>query len=79
MNDLIEILSPFRSERFSFFHMERYIQSSMGTIPSESNIEGILVHSVELFYNTGMPELARKWERILENYRLAKQLHQQSA
>ena len=38
-----------------------------------SNIEQILSHSVNLFYNTGMPDLAQKWERILANYRSTKQ------
>ena len=50
--------------------MERI--NSLRNFTNENNIERILEDSVQLFFQTGMPELAEKWEKILLNYRKAK-------
>jgi hypothetical protein len=34
----------------------------------ENNIARILERAVNLFYDTDLPELAEKWNRILKNY-----------
>ncbi|MFX1445217.1 MAG: hypothetical protein ACFFHV_17525 [Promethearchaeota archaeon] len=34
----------------------------------ENNIAKILERAVSLFYDTDLPELANKWEKILRNY-----------
>ena len=34
----------------------------------ENNIAKILERAVNLFYDTDLPELAEKWDRILKNY-----------
>ena len=36
-----------------------------------SNIEGVLKESVNLFEETGLPDLAQKWQKILHNYQEA--------
>ena len=42
-------------------------------IPNDgAQIAGILEQSIKLFRQTGMPELASKWERILKTYNTQK-------
>jgi hypothetical protein len=36
---------------------------------ADREIESLLSHSMTLFKITGMPDLANKWETILENYK----------
>jgi len=38
----------------------------------EPNIARVLNRAVSLFRQTGLPELAEKWEKILQNYLRAK-------
>jgi hypothetical protein len=37
-----------------------------------NNIEQILSYSANLFMQTGMPDLAKRWQKILDNYHRAK-------
>lgn len=41
----------------------------------KNSIEQLLHDSAALFMQTGMPELAKKWQKILDNYRWAKSNH----
>ena len=40
----------------------------------QNNITKVLNRATKLFRETGLEELASKWERILKNYRIAKSL-----
>lgn len=35
---------------------------------ADNRVWRVLKHSIELFHETGMQDLARKWEKILHNY-----------
>ncbi|MBD3342079.1 MAG: hypothetical protein GF353_23465 [Candidatus Lokiarchaeota archaeon] len=41
----------------------------------ENNIAKILSQAVDLFRETGLTELADKWDRILKNYYMKKGFH----
>ena len=49
-------------------------ENNQEIIKNEENIAKILDRAVKLFRRTNLDELSTKWERILETYKVKKQM-----
>jgi hypothetical protein len=50
------------------------IDNNSGSLRLESNVAKLIFRAVNLFRETGLNELAEKWDKILKNYVKAKSL-----
>ena len=50
------------------------IDNNSGSLRLETNIAKLIFRAVGLFKETGLDELAEKWDRILKNYVKAKEI-----
>ena len=68
---IITMLLYFKFSSFSTFFM---IETNLKSLRLETNIAKMLDRAVNLFKESGLTELAEKWEKILKNYANAKGL-----